>query len=668
MSPSADSARKRIEALRQQIRHHDYRYYVLAQPEVSDAEYDALVQQLQALEAEHPKLVTPDSPTQRVGGAVAEGFQPVRHSVPMLSLDNAFNTDELQAWHKRVMKGLEGETPTFTVELKIDGVGIALVYERGLLARAATRGDGAVGEDVTANAKTIRAIPLRLHGNAPRLLEVRGEIYMTRHDFARHNEQAGRNQLELFANPRNAAAGSLRQKDPRVTASRPLRFFAHSYGMVEGRQFTAHWQFLQTCRELGLPIDPHAQLRPSFDDVMRDCGELEARRDALDFDTDGVVVKVNEHALQRRLGTTWKAPRWAIAYKFAAHEATTQVLDVIPSVGRTGTITPVAKLEPVSCGGVTISNASLHNFDEIARLGVKIGDWVTVRRAGEVIPQIISVIESRRTGRERAIPIPKRCPACDGPVTKETEEEVAYRCLNPACPAQLVRGLIHFAGRAAMDIEGLGDVVAEQLAQRRLVRDVADIYALKKAQLLELDLFGDRRAEKLLASIQASKSRGLARVLYGLGIRHVGERVALVLAETMGSIDALMASTEEQLREIPDVGPVIAEAVADFIRQPGTASVVQRLRKAGVTLTQEVARGPKPLDGLTIVVTGELAGFGRQEIEALIHRLGGTSASSISRKTDYLVVGERPGSKVEKARELGVRIIDETQFKKLVGE
>jgi DNA ligase (NAD+) len=668
MTATRADAKARIQALRERIRHHDYRYYALAQPEIADAEYDALMAQLRELEAAYPALVTPDSPTQRVGGLVSEGFRPVRHRVPMLSLDNVFNAEELQAWHKRVLKGLAGDRPAFTVELKIDGVGLALVYERGLLARAATRGDGAVGEEVTANAKTIRAIPLRLQGAPPRLLEVRGEVYMTRAAFLRYNARAGEQGLELFANPRNAAAGSLRQKDPQATASRPLRFFAHSFGAVEGRRFTSHWEFLQACRAFGLPIDPQAMRRERFEDVMRDCGQFEARRAELDYDADGAVIKVDDLAQQQRLGWTWKAPRWAVAYKFAAHEATTQVLDVVPSVGRQGTITPVAVLAPVACGGVTISSASLHNYDEVQRLGVKIDDWVMIRRAGDVIPQIVQVIESRRTGRERPIAIPKACPACGAPVTKETEEEVAYRCLNPACPAQVVRGLIHFAGRPAMDIEGLGEVVAEQLAQREFVRTVADIYSLTSAQLLQLDLFGQRRAEKLLAAIAASTSRGLARVLYGLGIRHVGERAALTLAEAFGSMDALAAATEERLREIPDVGPVMAEAVAEYFRQAGTRALIRRLAKAGVKLSQDVARGPRPLEGLTLVVTGELPNLSRQEVEALIHRAGGKAASSVSRKTDYVVVGDHPGSKAQKARELGVRIIDAAQFKQLIGQ
>ncbi|MBI3325023.1 MAG: NAD-dependent DNA ligase LigA [Candidatus Omnitrophica bacterium] len=665
---SLAEARRRAAALRERIRHHDYRYYVLSQPEVSDAEYDRLLRQLQDLEARYPKLVAPDSPTQRVGGLPVESFKPVRHRVPMLSLDNAFDEEELEAWQQRVIKGLDAVEPACTVELKIDGVGIALSYARGRLTQAATRGDGATGEDVTLNAKTIRAIPLRLLDGAPRLLEVRGEIYMTLGDFRRYNAEALRNGAETFANPRNAAAGSLRQKDPQITASRPLRFFVHSYGLVEGKNFRTHWEFLQTCQALGLPITEQASLRHSFKEVFEECRRLEARRERLAYEVDGVVVKVNDLALQKRLGATWKSPRWAIAYKFPAHQATTQVLDVEPSVGRTGTLTPVAKLKPVACGGVTISNASLHNYDEIQRLGVRLGDWVMVRRAGEVIPQVVQVIESRRTGAERPIPIPSACPVCGGAIAKEKEEEVAYRCLNPSCPAQLVRRLIHFAGRDAMDIEGLGEAVAEQLVAKGLVRDMADIYRLAKPQLLGLALFGDKRAENLLAAIEASKPRGLARALYGLGIRHVGEKAAMVLAEEFGVIDALLAAEKDRLREIPEVGPVMAAAIRKTLDQPSAKALIDKLRRAGVMLSQERARGPKPLAGMTLVVTGELAGFTRAEAQALIHRLGGKASSSVSKQTSYVIVGAHPGSKHDKAKALGVKILNEAGFKKLIAQ
>ena len=659
-------ARRDAEGLRAKLRQHDYRYYVLNQPEISDAEYDALMRKLQALEGRYPKLVTPDSPTQRVGGVPADIFQPVKHRVPMLSLDNAFTVQELEAWHHRVVKGLGGVPPTYTAELKIDGVGIALTYQRGILAKAATRGDGETGEEVTANAKTIRTIPLRLRGDPPRLLEVRGEVYMTLDTFRRYNAAGGRKGGETFANPRNAAAGSLRQKDPQITASRPLRFFVHSYGVVEGARFKTHWDFLQTCRHLGLPITEQAAVCRSLEDVLSRCKEWEARRDRLAYEVDGAVIKVNDLAQQQRLGFTFKSPRWAIAYKFPAHHATTKVLQVVPSVGRTGTITPVAKLTPVACGGVTISSATLHNYDEVERLGVRAGDWVVIERAGEVIPKVVKVVESRRTGSERAVKAPSRCPACEGPVTKEKDVDVAFRCVNPACPAQLVRALLHFASREAMDIEGLGESVAEQVVERRLVRDSADVYRLTKTQLLALELFGEKKAENLLEAIRASKSRGLARLLYGLGIRHVGEKAAMVLAERFRTINRLLEADEERLREIPDVGPVLAKAVSDYVRHPATRTLLDTLREAGVALSEKTVEGPKPLAGRTVVFTGELSGWSRPAAEALVRQLGGKTSSSVSRQTDYVVAGTEPGSKYQKAKALGVPILDAQQFKKLV--
>ncbi|MBI4354162.1 MAG: NAD-dependent DNA ligase LigA [Candidatus Omnitrophica bacterium] len=662
-----ETIRKQVEKLREQLRHHDYRYYVLNQPEISDAEYDTLLRRLKTLEEQHPQLITPDSPTQRVGGVPNEAFRAVRHRVPMLSLDNAFETDELSAWHQRVIKGVGEAKPTFVAEFKIDGVGIALTYRQGLLTQAATRGDGETGEDVTANAKTIRAVPLRLRGNAPRVLEVRGEVYMTRQDFERYNAEMAPARSETFANPRNAAAGSLRQKDPRVTASRPLRCFVHSYGAVEGARFTTHWEFLETCRRWGLPVTEHATRCRAFDAVVAQCRQWEAQRDRLAYEVDGVVIKVNELALQDRLGMTFKSPRWAMAYKFPAHQATTQIVEVVPSVGRTGTITPVAKLKPVACGGVTISNVSLHNYDEIERLGVKIGDWVVIQRAGEVIPHVIKVIESKREGSEKAIRIPSKCPECGGSVAKEKEEEVAYRCVNPFCPAQRVRRLIHFASREAMDIEGLGEVAAEQLVEHGLVNDVADCYRLTREQLLKLELFADKKAENLLAAIAASKARGLSRVVYGLGIRHVGEKAAIVLAESFQSISELMEATEERLQAIPEIGPVMARSIIEYLRHPSTKRAIEKLREAGVRLTEHVVKGPKALRGLTFVLTGELSSISRHDAEALVRQRGGRAASSVSRQTDYVVAGSDPGSKYQRAKTLGVKIIDEAQFKKMVG-
>ena len=659
---------QRLEALRQTIRRHDYRYYVLNQPEIADAEYDRLLRELQQLEAQAPQLVTPDSPTQRVGGVPGDAFRPVRHASPMLSLDNVFSEEELEAWHQRVLKGLPGASPTYTVEPKIDGVGLALTYERGQLTQAATRGDGATGEDVTGNAKTIRAIPLRLHGSAPVRLEVRGEVYMPTEAFRRYNTRASREGGESFANPRNAAAGSLRQKDPRVSAGRPLRFFTHSYGTVQGMRFGTHWEFLQACQAMGLPITEHAAHCSSFGDVRAQCRRLERLRHQLAYEADGVVIKVNELALQKRLGTTHKSPRWAMASKFAAHQATTRVLKVQHSVGRTGTITPVAKLQPVSCAGVTISSATLHNYEEVDRLGVRVGDWVVIQRAGDVIPQVVNVVENKRTGKERLIRPPARCPECGGAVTKEKEAEVAYRCINPSCLAQLVRRVLHFGSRTAMDIEGLGDAVVAQLVERQIISDVAGLYELTAKDLLTLELFAEQKAQNLLATIEASKGRGLAHLLYGLGIRHVGERAAQVLAGQFGSLSRLMQADRATLEQVQEIGPVMAQTITEFFRQPQTRALVKKLEATGVKMTERIPHGPQPLAGTTFVFTGALSGLSRTEAEALVRRLGGKASASVSQVTDYVVTGASPGSKAEKAKQLGVKMLNETQFLRLVGQ
>ena len=662
----AKGVERDMERLREAIRRHDHAYYVLNQPEISDAEYDQLLRRLQTLEAQHSDLVVSDSPTQRVGGIPNQAFRPVRHAVSMLSLDNAFSEEEVRAWHQRVAKGVGHGVATYTVEPKIDGVGLALTYERGQLGRAATRGDGAIGEDVTANAKTIRAIPLRLQGEAPRRLEVRGEVYMTLADFRDYNTQASHRGSETFANPRNAAAGSLRQKNPAVSATRPLRFFVHSYGVVEGMRIATHWEFLEACKAFGLPVAEAAMRCDSFEAVWQQCRRVEQMRERLAYEVDGVVIKVNELTLQERIGFTHKAPRWAIAYKFAAHQATTQVLEVVPSVGRTGAITPVAKLRPVACGGVTISSTSLHNYDEVERLGLRVGDWVVIQRAGDVIPQVVKVIESRRSGKARAIKPPARCPACRGRVTKDKEEEVAYRCINPSCPAQLMRTILHFGSRDAMDIEGLGDAVVEQLVERGAVKNAADLYRLTAKDLLPLELFAEKKAQKLLDAITASRDRGLARLLYGLGIRHVGEKVAQVLAQHFGSMRRLRQAQPDALEQIPEIGPVLAESVTAFFHHPGTRALLEQLEAAGVKMTERVIAGPKPLAGQTFVFTGELSEITRAQAEALVRQLGGSASSSVSRLTTYVVAGTTPGSKFEKAKQLGVKIIDEAGFKKLV--
>ncbi len=663
---SAEALARRIERLRETIRHHDYRYYVLDKPELSDAEYDRLMRELQALEAQAPHLVTPDSPTQRVGGVPDDAFRPVRHAVPMRSLENALNEEELRAWIQRVKKGVAGARTTFTIEPKIDGVSLALTYEDGRLARAATRGDGVTGEDVTANARTIPAIPLRLQGNPPRRLEVRGEVYMPLKAFQRYNDNASRRGEETFANPRNAAAGSLRQKDPRVTAARPLRFLAHSAGMVEGESFASHWDFLHACRALGLPVAEEISRAASMEEIVSRCRRLETLRDRLGYEADGAVVKVDERQLQERLGATLKSPRWAIAFKFPAHQVTTEVVGITHSVGRTGVITPVASLRPVSCGGVTISSVSLHNYDEVKRLGVRVGDQVLIQRAGDVIPQVVKVVAKGPGGRGHRIAPPSRCPVCAGDVEKETEEAVAYRCINPLCPAQLARSVLHYGSREAMDIEGLGDVVVEALIQRGLIRDVAGLYRLTETQLLQLPLFKEKRAAKLLGTIQESRARGLARLLYGLGIRHVGEKAARELAARFGSISRLLEADAKTLEQIPGIGPVVADAVTRYVRQPQTRRLIEELSAAGVTLTEAASRGPKPLAGKRIVFTGELGRLSRSEAEALVRELGGEAASSVSAKTSFVVAGKASGSKLNTARALGVAILTEEEFHALI--
>ncbi|MBI4395719.1 MAG: NAD-dependent DNA ligase LigA [Elusimicrobia bacterium] len=672
MTKTPESIKHEMERLRRELHRHNRLYYVEAQPEISDAEYDRLMKRLQDLEAGHPELITPDSPTQRVGEKPVEGFPQVRHAVPMLSLDNTYSVEELKAWHDRVLRGLgPDESPEFVVELKIDGVGLALVYEDGLLKRAATRGDGETGEDITLNARTIRPIPLRLHGKGvPNVLEVRGEVYATKADFKKFNRASSEKEGEaLFANPRNFAAGSLRQKDPRVTSRRPLKFFVHSYGWVEGRDYTSHFDFLNDCRRFGLPLDPHLSLCKTVDEITARCLDLQKRRDDLPFEADGAVVKVNNIPQQKKLGFTFKSPRWAVAYKFPAAQATTELRHVEMSVGRTGAITPVANLKPVECGGVKISNASLHNFDEIKRLDVRLGDTVLVQRAGEVIPKVIKVILNKRTGEEKPVAIPDKCPACGGKIGKFKEEDVVYRCLNSAgCPPQLEKSLIHFAGRDAMDIEGLGEAVAQGLLSKKLVTDIADTYTLSKEDLLRLEGFKTRKAENLLKGIAASKSRPLDRFIYALGIRDVGQKGAHLLAQHFGSIARLSAATEEELVTLREVGPVMAQSVVMFFRQPPVQKILEKFQKLGMDPKMETARkGKQPLAGKTVVVTGELASLTRSEAEDKIREAGGNPGSGVSKKTSFVVVGANPGSKYNKAQSLNVETIDEDEFKKRLG-
>lgn len=668
MKSSSSNERRAVacmERLRGQIRHHDYRYYVLNQPEIADAEYDRLLRELAELEGRFPERISSDSPTQRVGSVPDTAFRSVRHEVPMLSLDNAFNVEELSAWFRRVDKTLKGAKVAYTVELKMDGVGLALLYEKGRLVRAATRGDGATGEEVTSNAKTIRSIPLRLQGDPPDRLEVRGEVCILQESFERFNARATRHGEEAFANPRNLAAGSLRQKNPRITAERPLRFFTHSYGSVKGKEFVTHWEFLQACCKYGLPITEHAVRLNTLEKVTQACLRWEREREGLAYEADGLVVKVDSLTQQKQLGMTHRSPRWAIAYKFPAQQATTQIIEIVASVGRTGAITPVAKLKPVSCGGVTIANATLHNYDEIERLGVRPKDRVLIQRAGDVIPQVVKVV-AKASPRGRRIGPPKRCPVCKGLVEREKSDEVAYRCVNPSCRAQQFRQILHFGSRGAMDIEGLGDVIVEQLLEKKLIEDAADLYTLTEVKLLQLPLFKETKARKLIESIQASKNRGLARLLFALGIRHVGERAAQVLAEAFGSMAALAKADEASIQAVPEIGPVMVKAIREYLGQSSGRALIGKLDISGLKMRDAQTHGPKPFAGSTFVFTGELSRMSRQEAQARVRHLGGQASSSVSKQTTYVVVGEAPGSKAKKAKTLGVRMINEKEFGKLI--
>lgn len=664
---SAD-IKKKIESLRRQIRHHDYRYYALSDPEISDKEYDDLMRMLKKLEDAHPEFKSKDSPTVRVGGGVLKELKTVKHKQKMLSLDNANSFEELNEWRERVHKGLGAQRVEFVVELKIDGVSANLTFEKGSLSIGATRGDGESGEDVTGNIKTIRAIPLLLLGkNIPEFIEIRGEVYMERRDFDLLNKERQRNDDVLFANPRNATSGSLKLLDTALTAKRRLNFFAHSLGECRGLDVATHWEFLSRLREWGMPANPHARLCRDIEEVIEYCRNWQGRKDSLPYDIDGIVIKVNSKAQQGRLGATLKSPRWATAYKFPARQATTLLEDISVQVGRTGVITPVAQLHPVECAGVVISRATLHNFDEMKRLGIRIGDRVVLERAGEVIPKIVKVISSVRTGKEKEFRVPRHCPACGSSIKKEKEEEVAYRCINPSCPAQLERRLLHFASRQAMDIEGMGESVVAQLIEKKKINDFADIYTIQKDDLLSLELFKDKKAENLLEAIEKSKSQSLSRLVYGLGIRHVGEKAAFVLAQRFRTMGNFMKARREDFDAIYEVGEVMAGSIVDFFRQPSTLGLLRKLKDAGLNFEERaVSVRRTPLAGKTVVFTGELQDFTRTQAEHLARQYGGNTSSSVSRHTDFVVAGEKAGSKLKKARSLGVKIINEKEFSEMV--
>ena len=662
-----------IESLREEIRHHEYRYYVLDDPEISDAEFDRLINALKKLEAEHPDHITPDSPTQRVGGKPREGFVKVAHSIPMLSLDNAYSEEELRSWERRVHELAGRKDIEYVCELKLDGMSLALRYEAGRLLRGITRGDGSTGEDVTSNVRTVRSVPLSVSSEKlkkagiPADFEARGEMLMPIASFKRMNDEREKQGLSLFANPRNATAGTVRQLEPGITAQRRLDYFA--YMLISGGRnlFDQHWQALNALENAGFKVNPRRALATNFDELWNFIAEWEKKRETLPYEIDGVVIKVNSTALHRQLGFTGKAPRWAIAYKYAARAGITQIEGIHVQVGRTGKLTPVAELKPVPIGGTTVSRATLHNMDEIERLGVKIGDWVEVERGGDVIPKVTRVLEDKEHPRGRkSFVMPERCPVCGGHVVR-AEGEADHRCVNQKCPAKLRETILHFASRGVMNIDGMGDALVNQLTERRMVKDVADIYKLTKADLLKLERMGDKSAQNVLNEIERSKKLPLERVIYGLGIRFVGERTAQFLAEHFGNMEDLVKAGEEELQQVEEVGPRIAKSIVEFFAEPKNRELVDELRAAGLTLKgKKKERGTK-LAGKTFVLTGTLANYSRDEAKKMIEDAGGKVAGSVSKKTDYVVAGSDAGSKLDKAKELGVDVIGESELQRLIG-
>jgi len=666
-----DSIKKEIEALRESIREHDDLYYVLNKSIISDQEYDRLYRKLKELEDAHPELIVPDSPTQRVGGHPAEGFAVVKHIVPMMSMDNTYSAEELKEFDERVRKNLKGEEYEYIVELKFDGVSISLLYENGRWVRGATRGDGMEGDDVSNNLKTIRSIPLRFNKKVKKIplrSELRGEVYMTKDVFESINREKEKAGEEPFANPRNAAAGSLKLLDPRIVAKRRLNIFIWGLGHCEGMDFEKHTDILEYLKEAGFRINPHFKLCKDIDDVIEFCSSWEGRREKLEFEIDGMVVKVNDLKQRQVLGSTSKSPRWAIAYKFPAEKALTEVENIIIQIGRTGTVTPVAILKPVHLSGSTVSRATLHNFDEIERLDVKIGDKVYVEKSGEIIPKVLSVAKEKRTGKEKSFPLPKLCPACASKL-HSAPDEVALRCENAGCPAQIKERMLHFASRDAMDIEGMGAAITDQLVDKGLVKDYADIYYLKMSDIKKLDRMAEKSAANLYSSIEKSKMNDLNRLIYALGIRHVCEHSAWVLAGRFGSLGKLSGAGIDELTRIDDIGPVMAESISDFFSNKENLNILKRLSEAGINMTRSgiEAKAGGILEGKNVVITGTLNNYSRSRAEELVRRLGGNPSSSVSKKTYLVVAGDEPGSKIEKAKALGVKIIDEEEFRKIAG-
>jgi DNA ligase (NAD+) len=664
---SKKAAAARVDELRKTIDHHSYRYHVLDDPEIADAEYDALVGELMALENEHPDLVTPDSPTQRVGAPPSDMFAPVAHRTPMMSLDNCFSLDELLAWGQRVERNI-GSAGAFMTELKMDGVACNLVYEDGVLVKGATRGDGYNGEDITANLRTISAIPLRLRGDYPKILEVRGEVYMGTKEFEKLNEGQLERGLKPYPNPRNSAAGSLRQKDPKVTASRKLSLVCHGIGYIEGVRFKSHSEALAALRSWGLRTNPNNEVVANLDDVYKRCAYWQEHRHDVPYEIDGVVVKVDSIAQQEELGYTSKAPRWAIAYKFPPEERTTLLENIFPSVGRTGVVTPFAKLETVFVGGVNITTATLHNEDEVARKDVRPGDTVIVRRAGDVIPEVDGPVLSKRPKGARKWRMPKDCPSCGSELVRN-EGEAATRCLNIyECPSQRVERIFHFASRGGMDIEGFGYQTIQMLIELGHLRDVSDIYFLKPEVFEGREGWGEKSITKLMSAIDDSRRRPLAALLRALGIPHVGGAASEVLAQEVGSLEKLETMTEADFEAIEGIGPIIAQSIASYFAEPRNREVLDRLREGGVAPVPPAAKKEGHLSGKTFVITGTLADYSRSQAEQAIEDLGGKVTGSVSKKTDYVIVGDNPGgTKFDKAQALGIEILEEPAFKKLLG-
>jgi DNA ligase (NAD+) len=657
-------AKKRIQKLREDVVFHEKKYYVENDPQISDYEFDMLIKELINLERQFPELITPESPTQRVGEQPLESFDSIEHNTPMLSLDNCYTMEELKEFEERILKIIPSETITYVAELKIDGLGISVIYRDGKFVQAITRGDGLRGDEVTANVKTIRSFPLVIPQS--RELEVRGEIYLPFHSFNKINRRRETEGFPLFANPRNAAAGSIRLLDSREVAARMLDVFLYTL-FVGGEEKESQWQNLQTIKGLGFKTNPHSRRCSSLDDVISFYEEWLERRNTLDYDVDGIVIKVDSVEQQRQLGSTAKFPRWAISFKFPARQATTQIKDIVVQVGRTGALTPVAVLEPVKLSGTTISRSTLHNEDEVRRKDIRVGDFVQIERSGDVIPKVVSVIKEKRTGRETPFDFPKECPVCHT-ATFRPEDEAISRCINPSCPAKLKESLLHYSSRRAMNIETLGVALVNQLLEKNLVQTIPDLYTLKYEDLVDLERMGPKSSLNLLDEIERSKKRDLPRLIYALGIRFVGERTAQAIASHFRNLDSLIKTTSDELIQIEDVGPKVAESIVFFSQQTENKILIDKLREAGVNFFSQAdaVRDERPLSRKTFVLTGKLTKFSREEARKEIENRGGNVTSTVSRKTDYVIAGDDPGSKLEKAKKLGVRILEERDFLKLI--